>query len=103
MLELDADKRMTAEKALAHPYLAQYADPSDEPNSPPYDQSFEDMELNVEKWKGEVLHLNIYYIVYYLSLFILSFSYHSNPVVLEKIQFFNKNYLMVIISNYMYL
>lgn len=52
MLELDADKRMTAEKALAHPYLAQYADPTDEPNSPPYDQSFEDMELNVEKWKG---------------------------------------------------
>ncbi|XP_022170196.1 mitogen-activated protein kinase 14B-like isoform X2 [Myzus persicae] len=51
MLELDADKRMTAEKALAHSYLAQYADPSDEPNSPPYDQSFEDMELNVEKWK----------------------------------------------------
>jgi len=59
MLELDADKRMTAEKALAHPYLAQYADPSDEPNSPPYDQSFEDMELNVEKWKGEVFILNI--------------------------------------------
>lgn len=53
MLELDADKRMTAEKALAHPYLTQYADPTDEPNSPPYDQSFEDMELNVEKWKGE--------------------------------------------------
>lgn len=51
MLELDADKRMTAEKALAHSYLAQYADPTDEPNSPPYDQSFEDMELNVEKWK----------------------------------------------------
>ncbi|KAF0767305.1 mitogen-activated protein kinase p38b-like isoform X1 [Aphis craccivora] len=54
MLELDADKRMTAEKALAHSYLAQYADPTDEPNSPPYDQSFEDMELNVEKWKGKV-------------------------------------------------
>nr|CAG4640716.1 EOG090X033O [Eulimnadia texana] len=46
MLELDADKRLTAESALAHPYLAQYADPSDEPISPPYDQSFEDMELS---------------------------------------------------------
>jgi len=54
MLELDADKRMTAEKALAHPYLSQYADPTDEPNSPPYDQSFEDMELNVERWKGKL-------------------------------------------------
>ncbi|EEB15811.1 mitogen-activated protein kinase ERK-A, putative [Pediculus humanus corporis] len=51
MLELDADKRITAEQALAHRYLSQYADPSDEPVSAPYDQSFEDMELPVEKWK----------------------------------------------------
>lgn len=51
-LELDADKRITAEEALAHPYLAQYADPSDEPSSPAYDQSFEDMDLTVEEWKG---------------------------------------------------
>ena len=52
MLELDADIRITAEGALAHPYLAQYADPSDEPVSAAYDQSFEDMELTVDKWKG---------------------------------------------------
>lgn len=52
MLELDADKRITAEDALAHKYLSQYADPSDEPVSAPYDQSFEDMELPVERWKG---------------------------------------------------
>lgn len=51
MLELDADKRITAEGALAHKYLAQYADPSDEPVSAPYDQSFEDMDLPVERWK----------------------------------------------------
>ena len=69
MLELDTDKRITAEQAtqhnldqfdqtaiirilvhcfrwvdsvdaqaLAHPYLAQYADPTDEPASLPYDQ-----------------------------------------------------------------
>ncbi|KAK4022115.1 mitogen-activated protein kinase p38b isoform X1 [Daphnia magna] len=50
-LELDADKRINAEEALAHPYLAQYADPSDEPVSHPYDQSFEDMDLTVEEWK----------------------------------------------------
>lgn len=54
MLELDAEKRITAEQALAHPYLAQYADPTDEPVSLPYDQSFEDMDLPVEKWKGNV-------------------------------------------------
>lgn len=53
MLELDADKRITAEQALAHPYLEKYSDPSDEPTSALYDQSFEDMELSTEKWKGE--------------------------------------------------
>ncbi|KAK3865978.1 hypothetical protein Pcinc_028453 [Petrolisthes cinctipes] len=51
MLELDSERRVTAAGALAHPYLAQYADPSDEPDSDQYDQSFEDMELPTEKWK----------------------------------------------------
>lgn len=52
MLELDSEKRITAEQALAHAYLAQYADPTDEPISPQYDQSFEDIDMSVEKWKG---------------------------------------------------
>lgn len=30
MLLLDTDNRLTAEEALAHPYLATYADPDDE-------------------------------------------------------------------------
>lgn len=34
-------------------YLEKYADPSDEPSSAMYDQSFEDMDLSVEKWKGK--------------------------------------------------
>lgn len=55
MLELDSDIRITAEQALAHVYLAQYADPSDEPISAPYDQSIEDMDLPVEKWRELVL------------------------------------------------
>ncbi|KAG8226517.1 hypothetical protein J437_LFUL006907 [Ladona fulva] len=54
MLELDADKRITAEQALAHDYLKQYSDPSDEPISAPYDQSFEDMNLPVDKWRDLV-------------------------------------------------
>ncbi|XP_076351272.1 mitogen-activated protein kinase p38b-like isoform X1 [Tachypleus tridentatus] len=54
MLELDADKRPTATEALAHPYLAQYADPMDEPTAEPYDESFEEKELSVEKWKNLV-------------------------------------------------
>lgn len=54
MLELDSDKRITAEKALAHSYLEKYADPNDEPDSAPYDESFEDMELPVDQWKDLV-------------------------------------------------
>lgn len=49
-------RRITAEQALAHEYLAQYADPTDEPISAPYDQSFEDMELPVDNWKGMSYH-----------------------------------------------
>lgn len=67
MLELDSEKRITAEQALAHPYLAQYADPTDEPTSLPYDQSFEDMELPVEKWKGMIILLLI--VCYHLLFF----------------------------------
>jgi len=51
MLEPDSDKRITADLALAHPYLSQYADPTDEPLSAPYDQSFEDMEAPLESWR----------------------------------------------------
>lgn len=53
MLELDSEKRITAEQALAHAYLASYADPSDEPVSAPFDQSIEVMNLPVEKWRGK--------------------------------------------------
>ena len=53
MLELDADKRILAGQVLSHPYLAQYADPSDEPISLAYDQTFEDFDLTVDQWKGE--------------------------------------------------
>ena len=53
MLEIDPDRRITAEQTLAHPYLAQFADPTDEPNSAPYDQTFEDVDRTVQEWKGE--------------------------------------------------
>lgn len=64
MLELDSEKRITAEQALSHPYLAQYADPTDEPDSSAYDQSFEDMEIPVEKWKG---NLNLHFLFWNLK------------------------------------
>jgi len=54
MLEIDPDKRITAEHTLAHPYLAQYADPTDEPNSAPYDQTFEEKDLSVQEWQAYV-------------------------------------------------
>lgn len=48
MLDLDADNRITAKKkALANPYLAQYADLTDEPTAEPFYKSFDEMELIV--------------------------------------------------------
>ena len=52
MLDLDPDTRITAEEALCHEYLRQYADPSDEPISQPYDQSFEEKDFEVPYWKS---------------------------------------------------
>lgn len=55
MLVLDTDKRITASKALAHPYFSQYHDPDDEPEADPYDQSFESRELEIEEWKSRLM------------------------------------------------
>ncbi|XP_063049480.1 mitogen-activated protein kinase 14A [Engraulis encrasicolus] len=51
MLVLDTDVRITAAEALEHDYFSQYHDPEDEPESLPYDQSFESRELEIEEWK----------------------------------------------------
>ena len=53
MLDLDPDTRITAEGALSHPYLAQYADPTDEPTSEPYDQSFEERDFEIPIWRSK--------------------------------------------------
>ena len=54
MLELDPDNRITAEEGLAHEYLSEYHDPSDEPScEEPYDQRFEDLEISVDEWRSE--------------------------------------------------
>ncbi|XP_053572617.1 mitogen-activated protein kinase 12 [Bombina bombina] len=51
MLVLDAEKRITATEALAHPYFEQFHDPEDETEADPYDDSFDNLELPLDEWK----------------------------------------------------
>ncbi|XP_064633340.1 mitogen-activated protein kinase 14A-like isoform X2 [Lineus longissimus] len=51
MLEMDPDNRITAAEALGHPYFNQYHDPTDEPESEHYDESFEQEERSIPEWK----------------------------------------------------
>ena len=44
------DPELAGEKIFF--FQLQYADPTDEPSSLPYDQTFEDFDLTVEQWKG---------------------------------------------------
>ena len=80
MLEMDADNRINADQALSHPYLAQYADPSDEPVSLPYDQTFEDFDLPVEKWKGlyltNILNLLNFPVGFYIPIIFYNLNYN---------------------------
>ena len=52
MLNLDSENRITAVDALAHPYLAQYHDESDEPVAEHFDDSFENADNTVADWRG---------------------------------------------------
>lgn len=38
-------------------YSFQYADPSDEPTAPFYDQTFEEYDLSIDVWKGETHYI----------------------------------------------
>nr|XP_045007915.1 mitogen-activated protein kinase 12 isoform X2 [Jaculus jaculus] len=51
MLVLDAEQRVTAAKALAHPYFESLQDTEDEPKAQKYDDSFDDMDRTLEEWK----------------------------------------------------
>lgn len=50
---LDPETRLTAKQGLSHPFLAEYHDPESEPDSDPYDDSFESLELAIGEWKSE--------------------------------------------------
>ncbi|KAI7793910.1 STKc_p38 domain-containing protein [Triplophysa rosa] len=58
MLVLDPEVRLTAKDALSHRYLSEFHDPENEPISPPYDDSFESLELAVSEWKS-LIHMEI--------------------------------------------
>lgn len=60
MLDLDADRRITAPDALAHPYLAQYHDESDEPGAEQFDDSFENADNNVADWRRKTFTIIMY-------------------------------------------
>lgn len=50
MLQLDPDRRYDASQCLAHPFLANYHDPEDEPEAPPLHFNY-DMDLSINGWK----------------------------------------------------
>uniref|UniRef100_A0A8C9ZVQ3 mitogen-activated protein kinase n=1 Tax=Sander lucioperca TaxID=283035 RepID=A0A8C9ZVQ3_SANLU len=55
MLLLDPETRLTVKQGLSHPFLAEYHDPESEPDSEPYDDSFENRDLDVGEWKSKFL------------------------------------------------
>ena len=55
MLSFDVDERLTAAKALSHPYMAKYHDPTDEPTvNAQFDWRFDNIELSIDGWKAAV-------------------------------------------------
>ncbi|KAB0397170.1 hypothetical protein E2I00_004722, partial [Balaenoptera physalus] len=51
MLVLDAERRVTAAKALTHPYFESLHDTEDEPKAQKYDESFDDVDRMLDEWK----------------------------------------------------
>ncbi|XP_023983200.1 mitogen-activated protein kinase 12 isoform X3 [Physeter macrocephalus] len=51
MLVLDAERRVTAAKALTHPYFEALHDTEDEPKAQKYDESCDDVDRTLDEWK----------------------------------------------------
>ncbi|KAM4722280.1 mitogen-activated protein kinase 12-like [Rhinophrynus dorsalis] len=58
MLDLDPETRITAGEALAHPYLEEYNDSDTDTSAEKYDDSFENLNLDVHEWKS-LSHMEI--------------------------------------------
>jgi p38 MAP kinase len=55
MLQLDPNKRINCEQALAHPFLARFHDEEDEPRGIEFVDLYEDQELTIDEWKSIIL------------------------------------------------
>lgn len=56
LLRYSPAERFSAKQALAHPYLADYHDPGDEPEAPaPFNDAFESVEMAVDQLQAAVL------------------------------------------------
>ena len=52
IFQLDPDDRITAEKALAHPFFGHFHDPEDEPNGTLLEDKFEYENHTLDEWKS---------------------------------------------------
>lgn len=55
MLQFEPSRRLTAEQALAHPFLTKYHSPSEEPSCPAFDFSFDESQVAPEQLKALLL------------------------------------------------
>lgn len=73
-LTFDPKKRMTVEEALAHPYLANYHDPADEPTVPPLDEAFFDFDQRKDEISKDELKELLYNEIMAFHVSVLSVS-----------------------------
>jgi p38 MAP kinase len=52
ILVMDPNERITCEQALAHPYLARYHVPEDEPSGSVCDDAFEYQNYSLGEWRS---------------------------------------------------
>jgi len=83
MLVFDSRRRIKASEALAHPYLAPYHDPSDEPVAESvFDWSFTESDLDVEEWKSRIYQVYRNDITLLFIFFLFCYALFKNLGVL---------------------
>ncbi len=59
MLQFEPSARISAEEALKHSYLARFHDPSQEPDLPPFDFSFDAACVSLSDLKSKFLEKSL--------------------------------------------